>query len=199
MYFVAAGTLSVTVADETNGGSVTVGHLHPGDFFGEAALLSDNGRRTATVVADDFCELFVLNRHVLRVANRENDNLRHIIAQSIERRRKQTACRKIFHRVRRKIFCCTVFIWRLRELRHAASRHGQHGSGVGRSLLLLKSGSRRASLADGLLGALSAFPSPGAARVATVSRQASTATSATSSSEDDCGDGDVQDPGHAAD
>ena len=152
MYFVAAGTLSVTVADAQT--TIRVGILKPGDFFGEAALLSDNGRRTATVTADDFGELFVLNRNFLRVANQENENLRTIIATSIARRKKQTSHKKILHRVRRKVFCVVVFIQRLQELREVSSRRkrrSQRGSGR-----FLDASYHRFA---GSLRALSSFPS----------------------------------------
>ncbi|EGB12902.1 hypothetical protein AURANDRAFT_15708, partial [Aureococcus anophagefferens] len=55
MYFVIRGRLRVTAV------GVRVALLHDGDHFGEACLISSNEPRSATVVADTFCELFVLH------------------------------------------------------------------------------------------------------------------------------------------
>ena len=53
-YFLSAGRVMVTVG-------VHEIELHPGDFFGEMALLS-GARRSADVTALDFCELLMLTR-----------------------------------------------------------------------------------------------------------------------------------------
>jgi len=45
-FVIVAGTVTVTIADEV------VATLGPGDYFGEIALLSDEGKRTATITAD---------------------------------------------------------------------------------------------------------------------------------------------------
>ncbi|MCX8280250.1 cation:proton antiporter [Phyllobacterium sp. 0TCS1.6C] len=54
MYFVVAGSVEVRLEDAAV-------QLEPGAFFGEMALLS-GGRRTADVVAIDFCQFLVLDR-----------------------------------------------------------------------------------------------------------------------------------------
>jgi CRP/FNR family transcriptional regulator, cyclic AMP receptor protein len=57
-FIVAAGTASVDV------GGVDVGHVGPGDFFGEMALL-DGGPRSATITAIDDMQLLILDRREL--------------------------------------------------------------------------------------------------------------------------------------
>jgi len=54
MYFIASGQVEV----ETPSGPIRLGD---GDFFGEVAMISDDSRRTATVVAARTCELLSLS------------------------------------------------------------------------------------------------------------------------------------------
>jgi len=54
MYFIAAGRVQV----DTAAGPVS---LSEGDFFGEIALVTENARRNATVIASESCELLVLS------------------------------------------------------------------------------------------------------------------------------------------
>src|SRR5262245_29011310 len=57
MYVLLAGTVSVYRQD-TSGNRVDIRQFHEGDYFGELALL-DSGPRTATVVCETECTLFV--------------------------------------------------------------------------------------------------------------------------------------------
>lgn len=59
MYIVLAGRLKVSVTSE-EGKELSFFILHPGDIFGELALL-DGERRSATVTAIEPCELLVLH------------------------------------------------------------------------------------------------------------------------------------------
>jgi voltage-gated potassium channel len=54
MYFIASGQVEV----ETPSGPIRLGE---GDFFGEVAMISDDTRRTATVIAGRTCELLSLS------------------------------------------------------------------------------------------------------------------------------------------
>jgi voltage-gated potassium channel len=54
MYFIASGQVEV----ETPSGPIRLGD---GDFFGEVAMISDDSRRTATVIAARTCELLSLS------------------------------------------------------------------------------------------------------------------------------------------
>ena len=57
MYFVSKGTLKVYSKNK----KTLYGELEPGNFFGEIALLMSTPR-TANIVADDYCELYSLNK-----------------------------------------------------------------------------------------------------------------------------------------
>lgn len=59
-YLIASGHVSVWVKKGFKKAKVAV--LGPDEFFGEMALLS-NEPRSATVVAEDVCELFVLQKY----------------------------------------------------------------------------------------------------------------------------------------
>ena len=57
MYFIQHGTVDIL----TTSGKV-IGQLHDGNFFGEMALLTNDQRRLATVVATSHCDLYSLKR-----------------------------------------------------------------------------------------------------------------------------------------
>lgn len=57
MYIIVSGHVDITVEERNPSGddkdSIFVTRLEPGDFFGEIALVEDNGRRTATATTHD--------------------------------------------------------------------------------------------------------------------------------------------------
>jgi CRP/FNR family transcriptional regulator, cyclic AMP receptor protein len=60
LFAVVSGTVKITVPS-IDGGEVTFNLLHPGDIFGEIALL-DGQHRTADAIAVTDCELMVIDR-----------------------------------------------------------------------------------------------------------------------------------------
>lgn len=60
-YIVTEGLLAVTITSE-KGTEKEVGRLHPGDYFGELALLGSNSKRTANVFVLENCNLMSLSR-----------------------------------------------------------------------------------------------------------------------------------------
>ena len=80
MYFIASGAVEVQVPT----GEIRLG---AGSFFGEMALLA-GGRRTADVVAVDFCELFILERRDFNVFMSRHPALRAAVAEMAQARRK---------------------------------------------------------------------------------------------------------------
>ena len=80
MYFIAAGAVEVQVPT----GEIRLG---AGSFFGEMALLT-GGRRTADVVAVDFCELFILDRRDFNVFMSRHPALRAAVSEMAQARRK---------------------------------------------------------------------------------------------------------------
>jgi CRP-like cAMP-binding protein len=78
-YVVATGRLAVTRRDE-HGDEVVLGRLGEGDFFGEMALLS-GAPRSATVAAEDACEVLELRADVLADIARRHPHL----AESLRR------------------------------------------------------------------------------------------------------------------
>ena len=81
MYFIASGMVEV----ETPGGPV---RLSEGDFFGEVAMISEDTRRTATVVAARTCELLSLSVRDFRRLVQSNaeigDAVREVARQRLE-------------------------------------------------------------------------------------------------------------------
>lgn len=56
MYFIQEGEVNILSNDQH------VSTLSSGDYFGEVALVSDNCKTTATVVAKDYCDMYRLER-----------------------------------------------------------------------------------------------------------------------------------------
>jgi CPA2 family monovalent cation:H+ antiporter-2 len=80
MYFISSGAVEVKVDDNR-----TI-HLGPGDYFGEMALLTGE-RRTADVVAVDFCQFLVLDRREFNQFMARHPALRAAVAGIAEERR----------------------------------------------------------------------------------------------------------------
>jgi CPA2 family monovalent cation:H+ antiporter-2 len=80
MYFISSGAVEVKVDDHR-----TV-RLEPGDYFGEMALLTGE-RRTADVVAVDFCQFLVLDRRDFNQFMARHPALRAAVAGIAEERR----------------------------------------------------------------------------------------------------------------
>ncbi|KAG7199317.1 hypothetical protein KM043_018167 [Ampulex compressa] len=57
LYFVASGTVAVYTSSGKE-----VCHLEDGAYFGEIALVMENEHRTATIIAVETCEIYVLSR-----------------------------------------------------------------------------------------------------------------------------------------
>jgi CPA2 family monovalent cation:H+ antiporter-2 len=79
MYFISAGAVEVEVAARTI-------RLEAGDIFGEMGLLTGD-RRTATVIAVDFCEFLVLERRDFNQFMARHPTLRAAVASIAEERR----------------------------------------------------------------------------------------------------------------
>jgi monovalent cation:H+ antiporter-2, CPA2 family len=80
MYFISSGAVEVNVDDQR---TVSLG---PGDYFGEMALLTGE-RRTADVVAVDFCQFLVLDRRDFNQFTARHPALRAAVAGIAEERR----------------------------------------------------------------------------------------------------------------
>jgi voltage-gated potassium channel len=83
MYFIAGGTVTV----ETAQGPVS---LEEGDFFGEMALVREDQRRSATVVAERACELLVLSARDFRQLTRLNADIAEAVRE-VARQRAEAA------------------------------------------------------------------------------------------------------------
>jgi len=85
MYFISSGAVEVRV----NGGPV---RLEPGSFFGEMALLS-GGRRTADVIAIDFCQFLVLERRDFNMFTARHPALRDAVSEMARERTEMNVMR----------------------------------------------------------------------------------------------------------
>jgi CPA2 family monovalent cation:H+ antiporter-2 len=79
MYFISSGAVEVQVNDRTI-------RLEPGAYFGEMALLSGE-RRTADIVAVDFCQFLVLDRRDFNQFMSRHPAVRAAVAEIAEQRR----------------------------------------------------------------------------------------------------------------
>src|SRR4051812_10440311 len=62
-YIVLQGEVQIAVAD-AKGNIVVINRMHAGELFGELALLQDDGKRTATTMSKDGCELLTIDKSV---------------------------------------------------------------------------------------------------------------------------------------
>ena len=85
MYFISSGAVEVRV----NGGPVA---LEAGAFFGEMALLS-GGRRTADVIAIDFCQFLVLERRDFNMFSARHPALRAAVSEMARERTEMNVMR----------------------------------------------------------------------------------------------------------
>ncbi|TLW99215.1 cation:proton antiporter [Rhizobium sp. MHM7A] len=86
MYFISSGAVEVRLAS----GAI---RLEPGSFFGEMALLS-GGRRTADVIAVDFCQFEVLERRDFNMFMSHHPNLRAIVSEMAQKRTEMNVLRQ---------------------------------------------------------------------------------------------------------
>ena len=86
MYFISAGAVEVRLAN----GAI---RLEPGAFFGEMALLT-GGRRTADVIAVDFCQFEVLDRRDFNMFMSHHPNLRAIVSEMAQQRTEMNVLRQ---------------------------------------------------------------------------------------------------------
>lgn len=86
MYFISSGAVEVRLAS----GAV---RLEPGAFFGEMALLS-GGRRTADVIAVDFCQFEVLERRDFNMFMSRHPHLRAIVSEMAQKRTEMNVMRQ---------------------------------------------------------------------------------------------------------
>ncbi|MFS8147024.1 cation:proton antiporter [Rhizobium sp. BR 249] len=86
MYFISSGAVEVRLAS----GAI---RLEPGAFFGEMALLS-GGRRTADVIAVDFCQFEVLDRRDFNMFMSHHPNLRAVVSEMAQKRTEMNVLRQ---------------------------------------------------------------------------------------------------------
>ena len=86
MYFISSGAVEVQLEDETV-------RLEAGAFFGEMALLN-GGRRTADIIAVDFCEFLVLERRDFNMFMARHPALRLAVSDTARVREEMNSSRK---------------------------------------------------------------------------------------------------------
>lgn len=86
MYFISSGAVEVQLEDDEI-------QLQAGSFFGEMALLS-GARRTADVVAVDFCQFLVLERRDFNMFTARHPHLRTAVSTMAEQRKQSNASRQ---------------------------------------------------------------------------------------------------------
>ena len=82
-FIVLAGSCTVTVGGEV------VNRLGPGDYFGEVALLSEDGLRTATITPDEDLECLGMASWEFKAFLQEHPDVAWRILQSVAQRNQQ--------------------------------------------------------------------------------------------------------------
>ncbi|TAN45203.1 MAG: cyclic nucleotide-binding domain-containing protein [Nitrospirae bacterium] len=72
---------AVTIYKTVNNNQVTLAHIKPGQVFGEMGVLSGEPRN-ASAVADDFCEIIIIDKDVLEQHLRESPKIIQAITKS---------------------------------------------------------------------------------------------------------------------
>jgi CRP/FNR family cyclic AMP-dependent transcriptional regulator len=65
---------------------IPLARMHPGELFGEVALLTSRKARTATVMAADRCELLEINRDIFDARLAKTDPLVRFVLDHVTRR-----------------------------------------------------------------------------------------------------------------
>ncbi|OWV71623.1 cation transporter [Rhizobium sp. R634] len=86
MYFISSGAVEVRLAS----GAI---RLEPGAFFGEMALLTGD-RRTADVIAVDFCQFELLERRDFNMFMSRHPNLRAVVSEMAQKRTEMNVLRQ---------------------------------------------------------------------------------------------------------
>jgi CRP/FNR family transcriptional regulator, cyclic AMP receptor protein len=85
-FFVVASGKCQAVRERSDGEKVVVNTFETGDFFGELALLDENGLRTATVTATEDTKCLVLTRWDFTAILKEDAEMGIDILQEMARR-----------------------------------------------------------------------------------------------------------------
>ena len=88
MFVVARGSVKVVVTSED--GEITLATFGQGDVFGELALLTADGQRTATAVTVDPSDLLVIDRHAFDTVLRTSPCFLHALLCEVATRLRQT-------------------------------------------------------------------------------------------------------------
>ena len=84
-YVILKGHADV-VAQGKGGELVPLSRMHPGELFGEIALLTSKKARTATVMAAERCELLEINRDIFDTRLGKADPLVRFVLDHVTRR-----------------------------------------------------------------------------------------------------------------
>ncbi len=85
VYVILKGHAEVVVSDPS-GRPRPVSVMKPGELFGEIALLREDNRRTATVVAKDSCQLLEIERNLFDERVVQADPLVRFVIDGLTRR-----------------------------------------------------------------------------------------------------------------
>lgn len=75
IYYIITGTVYIAQMDPSNGGSsIVIGHMGPGAYLGELALMHEGSKRKATVVCKRRSEFLTLSRKDFEVVLKKSHN-----------------------------------------------------------------------------------------------------------------------------
>ncbi len=95
MFLVAEGTLRVVSQEENGVNPISLGHLNPGDFFGEMSLLT-GAPRSATVIASEDCVTFEIGKESIKGLLKRNPGTAAMLSEAVAERqlRKEQAIKE---------------------------------------------------------------------------------------------------------
>ncbi|KAK7238583.1 voltage-gated potassium channel [Aureococcus anophagefferens] len=108
MYFCVRGKLAVTIREKQTKQLIKVAELKTGDYFGEAAIIT-GARRSATITALSFCELFMLSKAAFSAARHENAEFCKAVESQVKQRDVRNVLSVKLRRFKIKILAFVAF------------------------------------------------------------------------------------------
>jgi small-conductance mechanosensitive channel/CRP-like cAMP-binding protein len=87
-YIIASGSVDVQVKKSSSAAATTVATLRPYDYFGERSLMTGE-KRSATVIANEDAELYVIDKAIFKNIISANENLIEAIGKVLAERKEE--------------------------------------------------------------------------------------------------------------
>ncbi|KAJ8600192.1 hypothetical protein CTAYLR_001975 [Chrysophaeum taylorii] len=110
MFFVIRGQLAVSIVEAKSKSRIQVAVLKAGDHFGETAIVTPGGKRTATIKALTFCELYMLTKQAFVEAGKSNTKFSRAVRLALHQRDVGRELSKKLRRAKCKLMAFGAFL-----------------------------------------------------------------------------------------